>query len=380
MKIDTLANHFQIDAPKADNEPLVPPIYQSVKFTFDGFAKVKDLFEGRRDGYFYSRYKNPTVKQLEQLLAQAQGTESGLATGSGVAAISTALLSLLKSGDQIVYFIESYRPTRTIIENILGKFGVKGVKLSLDDMNGIENAFKQEETKFVIWESPTNPQLKTPNNRKIIQLAKEFGVTSILDNTFAGFHKNRDLDVDLYIHSLTKYACGHGDAMGGVILGSHSLIKTIHKDACELGPVLDPNSAYLILRGMKTYQLRYERQSQNASKLASWLSEQEPVEKVFFPTPNECSKDEDLGTVLMFNLKDKEKAIEDVIDKLQLFTLSASLGSTESLVAPALYFYGGDLNPEQREKANLDRTSIRLSLGIENCDDLIQDLQQALHL
>ena len=379
MKLDTLTNHFRAPQLAAENRPLVPPIYQSVKFTFDKLSQVEELFAGDRKGYFYSRYKNPTVQQLEELLAKAQGTEAGLATSSGVGAISTTLFSLMKSGDQIVYFIESYRPTRLLIENTLSKFGVKGIKLSLDDIDGIEAAFKDSKTKFAIWESPSNPQVKVPDNGSIIDLAKKHKVCTILDNTFAGFHKNRDLDVDIYLHSLTKYAGGHGDVMGGVILSSDEIIQKIFVEAIEIGPVLDPHAAFLILRGMKTYQLRYDRQAENTKSIALWLSQQDFIERVFYPGFNqEQNPDSDFGTVVMFNLKDKSRKIEGIVDKLELFQLSASLGSTESLVAPALFFYGGDLSEAQRKKAGLDETSIRLSLGIEDCSDLIEDLKKAL--
>ena len=381
MKLETLCNHQKPPILDPENRPLNTPIYQSVKFTFDKLSQVKELFTGERNGYFYSRYKNPTVEQLEQLLARAQNCEQGLACGSGVSAISTTLLSLLNQGDQVIYFIESYRPTRLIIEKILGKFGVSGVKLSLDDISGIEAAMKDPKTKLVIWESPSNPQVKVPDNESIVRLAKEHQVTTVLDNTFAGFHKNQDLEIDIYLHSLSKYAGGHGDVMGGVILSSRETIEKIHEYAVELGPVLDPHSAFLILRGMKTYQLRYDKQVENTSKVAHWLKKQDSIENIFYPEFTSPSREgQDFGTVLMFNLKDKSFNIERFIDRLNLFQLSASLGSTESLVAPALLFYGEDLSDAQREKAGIDHTSIRLSLGIEDCDDLIQDLKLGLRL
>ncbi|SMF76375.1 trans-sulfuration enzyme family protein [Pseudobacteriovorax antillogorgiicola] len=380
MNLETLTNHFQLDPIPHDNRPLVSPIYQSVKFTFPKLADVKGLFEGQRPGYFYSRYRNPTVFELEQLLAKAQGTEAGLATSSGVGAISTALFSLLRQGDKIIYFIESYRPTRILIEKTLKKFGVEGIKLSLDDLDQINEAAALPETRFMIWESPTNPQLKVPNNKELVAIAQRHQLTTILDNTFAGFHKNQDLDVDLYIHSLTKYAGGHSDVMGGALLGREPVIREIFEHAVEIGSVLDPHAAFLILRGMKTYRLRYERQAQNALALAVWLQEQAQVGDVFYPGLDYL-KDQlptDGGTVVMFNFKNKSSSLEAFIDGLKLFTLSASLGSTESLVAPALYFYGMDLSEDQRQRARLDQTSVRLSLGIESIEDLKSDIAQSL--
>ena len=350
MDIDTFSNHQKAPELASDNHALVPPIYQSVKFTFDKMSQMKELFEGKRPGYFYSRFKNPTVDQLEQLLAKAQGTEMGIATSSGVAAISSCLFSLLKSGDKIVYFIESYKPTRILIEKILAKFGVEGIKLSLDDLDQMESAFQDQDCRYVIWESPTNPQVKIPQNQRIIELAKKHGVRTILDNTFAGFHKNRELDIDIYIHSLSKYASGHGDVMGGVILSRKQIIDEMFHDTVEIGSCLDPHAAYLILRGMRTYQLRYDKQAASAQTVAQWLTEHPKVEEVFYPGISAQPQKIDNGTVLMFNLKDKESGVESIIDRLKLFTLSASLGSTESLAAPALYFYGGDLSPNKESK------------------------------
>ncbi len=374
MKDITLTNHYPPIILESDNRPLVNPIHVSVKYTFNKMSDIRDLFSRKRQGYFYSRFKNPTVDELERLLAQLQGVEAGIATASGVAAISSCLISLLQAGDQVVYFIESYKPTRYLIEKILKKFGVVGIKLSIDDHQGIEQAFANSKTKVCIFESPTNPQLKLADIPFISQKAQEHGVTTILDNTFAGFHKNRDCGIDYYIHSLTKFANGHGDAMGGIILGNQQRIEQIFIDTVELGPTLDPQAAALILRGMKTYSLRYERQVLNAVAVAKYLRDHPLIDELCYPD----SQKPDGGTVICFNFKDKSTNMDRFIEGLEVFQLCASLGSTESLVAPVLFFYGGDLSSEEQRIAGIDSTSIRLSLGIEDISDLIADLQRAL--
>lgn len=374
MKDLTLTNHHPPRTLAKGNRPLVSPIQVSVKYTFDKMSDIRDLFTKKREGYFYSRFKNPTVDELERLLAKMQGEEAGLATASGIAAISSCLISLLRSGDQVVYFLESYKPTRYLIEKILKKFGVVGIKLSLDDHQGIARAFADEKTKVCIFESPTNPQLKVADVPFITKTAKDHDVITILDNTFAGFHKNKNCGVDYYIHSLTKFANGHGDSMGGVVLASHENIDRIFMDFVELGPTLDPQAANLILRGMRTYSLRYERQVENAVAVARFLRQHPLVGDVNYPDDHEI----DSGTVICFNFKEKATRIDDFLDNLEIFQLCASLGSTESLVAPVIFFYGGDLSEEERKIVGIDPSSVRLSLGIEDKDDLIKDLSSAL--
>ncbi|MFY7929762.1 MAG: trans-sulfuration enzyme family protein, partial [Oligoflexus sp.] len=373
---ETLCNHLDHNLLPPDNYPLSTPIYQSVKFCMESFDELKRVFRGEREGYFYSRHGNPTVRQLEKLLAQLQGTEAGWATSTGVSAITGTLLHLLTSGDRLVYFIESYRPTRAFAERHLKKMGVKLTKLSIDDHEGIQTALRLPDTKVVLFESMSNPQLKAPPFELITEEARRNQVITILDNTFAGFQAFGAVEVDLYIHSLTKYASGHGDVMGGVILGRKAMIDSLEETLILLGATLDPHAAFLILRGMKTYHLRRRQQCANALELARWLEAHPKVDRVQYPgLPQhpqhaffrECYQD--YGTMILFNLKDKHQSLDDVVASGRLFKLAASLGATESLMTPALFFFAGDLTDEERSRAGIDRTSLRLSIGIEAVED-----------
>ncbi|MFW7380713.1 MAG: trans-sulfuration enzyme family protein [Oligoflexus sp.] len=375
---------LSITLPPPDNQPVCQPVFHSVKYTMPSMEELRRLFRGERQGYFYSRYSNPTVEQLEKTLAAWQGCEAGIAVASGVAAIATVLLSQLSQGAHIVYFIESYRPTRLFIESILHRYGVSSSRISIHDHDAIRQAFCPE-TKLVIFESPTNPQLKAAPIDLITSTAKKFGSLVVMDNTFAGFHNHHRDDIDLYLHSLTKYACGHSDALGGAILGRKGLIALIRETEILTGPSLDPQAAYLILRGLKTYRLRYEKACQTALEVARWLETQDKVEQVFYPgLPSHpdyqrfLGQQKDFGGVLMFNLKNKSCSIDKILDHCQRFHVLASLGSVESLIAPVLYFYGGDLNPEERQRACIDHTSLRLAIGLDEPEVLMSELKELL--
>lgn len=382
---ETLCNHLDHDWLRADNYPLSTPIFQSVKFCIESFDELKRVFRGEREGYFYSRHGNPTVHQLEKLLAELQGTEAGWATSTGIAAITGTLLGLLQAGDRLVYFIESYRPSRVFAEQTLRRYGVKLSRLSMRDHEGIKAALALPDTKVVLFESMSNPQLQAPPIELIVEEAQKRGICTVLDNTFAGFQQFKDLPIDLYVHSLTKFASGHGDVMGGIVLGSRQRIAHLNESMTQLGATLDPHAAYLILRGMKTYHLRRRQQVANAEALALWLERHPAVESVQYPGlashPQQAffkERYDDCGSMLLVSLKNKKVDLERVVTEGRLFKLAASLGSTESLITPALFFFGGDLSPSERVQAGLDQSSIRLSIGIEALEDLKADLEQLL--
>jgi cystathionine beta-lyase/cystathionine gamma-synthase len=209
----------------------------------------------------------------------------------------------------------------------------------------------------------------------------------VMDNTFAGFHNHHRDDIDIYLHSLTKHANGHSDVLGGIILGPKKLLRKIRHFQTLLGPSLDPHAAYLILRGLKTYDLRYERVCQTAMKVAIWLQNHPKVEQVFYPgLPTHPDhkrflvQQKDFGGVLMFNLKNKRINLDTILDRCRVFHVLPSIGSTESLIVPATYFYGLDLSPDERQKACIDESSLRLSFGLESAEVLIAELEQLLTL
>jgi cystathionine beta-lyase/cystathionine gamma-synthase len=385
MKNNTLVNHPPAVPLAPDNRPLVAPIYQSVKFSFDDTDETLRYLRGEREGFFYSRTSNPTLKQLQLLLAELQGRDDCLLTGSGVATIAASLLSLCKHGDHILGFVESYGPTRYIVQHLLAKFGVAHTLLSIEDLAGIESLLRDKPTRLVVFESPTNPVTKIADIRHLTTHARRAGALTVLDNTFAGFHNHGAYDIDIFLHSLTKYASGHGDVMGGAIIARSELIAGMRKDIVSMGPTLDPHAAFLIQRGMRTYFLRYERQCANALSASQFLQRHPRVKQVFYPGleghPQHLlarRQMSDFGTVVTIELDGGYEQGARFAESLQLFSISASLGSAESLVMPPQLLGGGEYTPAQRAASRITRGTVRLSIGLEDAEDLVRDLEQAL--
>ena len=385
MKNNTLVNHPPTVPVAPDNRPLVAPIYQSVKFSFDDTGETLRYLRGERAGFFYSRTSNPTLQQLQLLLAQLQGRDDCLLTGSGVATIAASLLSLCKQGDHILAFVESYGPTRYIVQHLLAKFGVVHTLLSIEDLGGIERVLRDTPTRLVVFESPTNPVTKIADIEHLTAHARRAGALTVLDNTFAGFHNHGAYDIDIFLHSLTKYASGHGDVMGGAIIARGELIGQMRKDIVSMGPTLDPHAAFLIQRGMRTYFLRYERQCSNALAVSSFLKDHRRVRRVFYPGLDGHPQHllarrqmSDFGTVVTIELDGGFEEGARFAEALQLFSMSASVGSAESLVMPPQLLAGHDYTPEQRAASLITRGTVRLSIGLEDVADLVQDLGQAL--
>lgn len=383
MKKSTRVNH-QPDVRLPDgNESLTSPIYQSVKFKFDSLEATMSR-EARESGFNYTRDSNPTTRQLELLAAEIQGAEAAVAVATGMAAIWMTMLANLRTGDRIVFFLESYRPTRIAIRKFLPRYGIEHSMVSVHDYEAIERELARDDSRMLLFESPTNPMLQIADIEKITEIARRHDVLTALDNTFAGLHNHGRYDIDYYIHSLTKYANGHGDTMGGIVIGSNERIQSIKPFATNMGPTLDPSAAFLILRGLKTYYLRFRQHSENALTIAQFLADRPDVSRVYYPGLSDdpghalaTEQMEDTGGVLGFELNaDKAKAAK-FIDSLSLFATTASLGSTESLVSPVRLFLGSDLSSDELERSNITDSTIRLAVGVEHVEDLIADLEGA---
>ncbi len=385
MKKPTRVNHPpEIELPPG-NRPLVGPIYQSVKFEFDTLEETERYLRGERPGFFYTRASNPTTRQLELLLAELQGRPDCLVTATGVGAIAQTLLALTKQGDHILCFVETYNPTRYLIRRLLGRFGVTHTMLSIEDLAGVERALAAQATRLVFFESPTNPVTKIADVAALTRLAHTAGALSVMDNTFAGFHQHGAYEVDVFIHSLTKYASGAGDVMGGAVIGRAELIRALRTDFGALGGALDPHAAYLILRGLKTYFTRYQAQCGSAGRIAQYLAQHPAVARVHYPgLPTHpqhalaAQQMQDFGTIVTLDLKGGAAAARHLADHLELFALAVSLGSTESLVVTAQMMAGRELSAEQHRISAITDGTVRLSIGLEDLDDLLQDLAQAL--
>jgi cystathionine beta-lyase/cystathionine gamma-synthase len=385
VKKRTRVTHLPDVTVPPDDRPLVAPIYQSVKFSFDDVAETQRYWSGQRPGFYYSRVSNPTLRQLELALAELQGRDACLVTGSGVAAIAMSLIGLLKSGDHVVYFAELYPPTRALVRRLLGRYGVTSTMLSVDDTAGLEQVLAATPTRLVLFESPTNPVLKVADIARITSIARAHGALTLLDNTLGGLHNHGEFEVDLYAHSLTKYASGHGDVMGGAVIARRELVEALREDATNLGPTLDPHAAYLILRGLKTYFLRWDAQCRNAMCIAEFLASRPEVARVRYPgLPGDpghalaARQMDGFGTLVTFDLAHGIEAGTRFAEALELFSIAASLGSTESLVVPPALQQPRNMTDEQRAWTGINAGTVRLSVGIEDGDDLLDDLRQAL--
>lgn len=385
MKKSTRVHHPPAVEVPAGNRPLVAPIYQTVKFEFDTLADTERHLRGERPGFFYTRTSNPTTRQLELLLAELQGREDCLVAASGVAAISQTLLALTKQGDHVLCFVETYNPSRYLIRRLLGRFGVNHTMLSIEDLAGVEQALGAQPTRLVFFESPTNPITKIADLSALTRLARGAGALTVMDNTFAGFHQHGGYDVDVFVHSLTKYASGTGDVMGGAVIARSELIRSMRSDFGAIGATLDPHAAFLILRGLKTYFVRYQAQSASAARLAVQLAAHPAVARVHYPgLPGHpqhalaARQMTDFGTIVSFDLRGGAAAARRFADALEFFALAASLGSTESLVVTSQMMGGRELSAEQQRMSAITEGTVRLSIGLEDPDDLQEDLARAL--
>jgi cystathionine beta-lyase/cystathionine gamma-synthase len=385
MQKETRVTHPpQVELPDG-NVSVVDPVFRSVKFTYPSI-EASLTKEAKEHGFDYTRDSNPTTRQLELLAAELQDRDDAIATASGMAAVWLATLGNLEAGDRIVTFVESYRPNRIMVRRFLPRLGVQFTLLSIHDHEAIERAFADERTKLVLFEAPTNPMLQVPDLAAIVTLAQKHDVRTVLDNTFAGLHNHGRFPIDLFVHSLTKYASGHGDVLGGIVIGEQKRIKALKPLAVNMGATLDPGAAFLIARGMKTYYLRHREHCANAASVARFLATRPEIERVYYPglpaDPGHAlaaKQMSDFGGVLSFDLRGAtQEQTWAFIDALELFVTTASLGSTDSLVCPVKLYFGTDLSAEEQALAQIKEGTVRLAVGIEHVDDLIADLARAL--
>jgi cystathionine beta-lyase/cystathionine gamma-synthase len=385
MKNTTRVNHPPVVPVPPDNHPVVAPIYQTVKFEFDSIDETLRALTGKRPGFFYSRVSNPTLRQLEMLLAELQGRDDCMVCASGVNAIAQTLIALTRSGDHVLCFIETYNPSRQVIRRLLERFGVRHTMLSIEDMDGIERVLSTTPTRLVHFESPTNPVLKIADIAAITGLAQRHGALTVLDNTFAGFHQHGEYPVDVFVHSLTKFASGAGDVMGGAVIARRELIEAMRPDWGLFGATLDPHAAFSLLQGLRTYFLRYRAQSAAALALAEMLRAHPEVEHLRYPGLDDHpqaalarAQMRDFGAVIAFEMRRGPEAGRRFAEALELFATAASLGSTESLVLPPQMIRPRDFDDQQLEQSGIRPGTVRLSIGLEDLDDLRADLLQAL--
>ena len=368
---------------------LAMPIYQTSTFIFDSAEQGGRRFALEEAGYIYTRLGNPTTTVLENKIAALEEGEAAVATSSGMGAISSTLWTVLKAGDHVVTDKTLYGCTFALMCHGLTRFGIDVTFVDTSNLDEVKNAIK-ENTRVVYLETPANPNLKIVDLEVLSKLAhKNPNTLVIVDNTFATpyMQKPLKLGADIVVHSVTKYINGHGDVIAGLVITNKELADQIRfvglKDMT--GAVLGPQDAYYIIRGMKTFEIRMERHCKNAKKVVEFLNKHPKIERVYYPglethPGHEIAKKQmkDFGAMISFELKGGFEAGKTLLNNLKLCSLAVSLGDTETLIQHPASMTHSPYTKEEREAAGITDGLVRLSVGLENVEDIIADLEQGL--
>ena len=368
---------------------LAMPIYQTSTFIFDSAEQGGRRFALEEAGYIYTRLGNPTTTVLENKIAALEEGEAAVATSSGMGAISSTLWTVLKAGDHVVTDKTLYGCTFALMCHGLTRFGIEVTFVDTSNLDEVKNAMK-ENTRVVYLETPANPNLKIVDLEALSKLAHTNPNTLVIvDNTFATpyMQKPLKLGADIVVHSVTKYINGHGDVIAGLVITNKELADQIRfvglKDMT--GAVLGPQDAYYIIRGMKTFEIRMERHCKNAKKVVEFLNKHSKIERVYYPglethPGHEIAKKQmkDFGAMISFELKGGFEAGKTLLNSLKLCSLAVSLGDTETLIQHPASMTHSPYTKEEREAAGITDGLVRLSVGLENVEDIIADLKQGL--
>ena len=380
----------QIHAGKDKNSAgaLCTPIYQTSTFEFDSVEQGGARFAGQEEGYIYSRLGNPTVARVEAILAELENGEATLCTASGMGAITSAIWSAVEAGDEIVASDTLYGCTYALLSHGITKFGVKVNFIDMADLDALKAALN-EKTKVVYLETPCNPTLKVIDIAEVSRIAHEYnpGIRVIVDNTFATPYLQRPLDLgaDTVVHSATKYLNGHGDVIAGVIVGKADYIATCRMFGVKdmTGAVMSPFNAFLMQRGLKTLDIRMDRHCANAMKVAKFLHDHPAVEKVYYPgledfegyeiAKKQMSKP---GAMMSIELKADRARVAAALNKLELCTIAVSLGDAETLVEHPASMTHSTYTAEELKASGISEGLVRISIGLEDPEDVIADFKK----
>lgn len=368
----------------------VSPIYQTSTFILPDFDKAVYLNQNIDQGFVYSRFGNPSVREFEEKIAYLEGAEDAVGTASGLGAISTAIMSLIKQGDHIIFGDVIYGCTFALFTKILPSFGIEYSIVDTTDVDAIKKAIRPN-TALVYVETPANPVLKISDIEEIAKMLKNYeGIKLVVDSTFASPYLQNPikLGADVVVHSATKYIGGHGNVTAGVIAGSKECM-----DRCRMpflqcfGAVMDPFGAWQLVNGMKTLAVRMEKHCENAMKVAKFLQQHDMVDKVYYPglpeNPGYAVAKKQMrgfGGMMSVDIKGGVDAVRTVMNNVKVFSLATSLGNVDSLIQHSPTMSHFDMTPEQRHAVGILDGQVRLSIGIEDAEDLIEDLDQALNL
>ncbi|MEJ5863702.1 methionine gamma-lyase [Pseudomonas farsensis] len=383
----TRAIHHGYD-PLSHGGALVPPVYQTATYAFPSVEYGAACFAGEAAGHFYSRISNPTLALLEQRMASLEGGEAGLALASGMGAITSTLWTLLRPGDELIVGRTLYGCTFAFLHHGIGEFGVKIRHVDLNDLQALKAAITPK-TRMIYCETPANPTMQLVDIAALVEAVRGHGLTVVVDNTYCTPYLQRPLELgaDLVVHSATKYLSGHGDITAGLVVGREALVDRIRLEGLKdmSGAVLSPHDASLLMRGIKTLALRMDRHCANAQQIAEFLLAQPQVELIrypglaCFPQHELASRQMRLpGGMIAFELKGGIEAGRRFMNALQLFARAVSLGDAESLAQHPASMTHSSYTPKERAEHGISEGLVRLSVGLEDIEDLLGDVQQAL--
>jgi methionine-gamma-lyase len=363
------------------------PIYQTSTFKFKNAQHGADCFSGASNGYIYTRIANPTIRALEKNIAGLENGYDGIATSSGMSAITTVYMALLGAGSHIISTASVYGPARGVLEQDFSRFNVEADFVNTADIKEIQSAIKSN-TKVLYVETPANPTMELTDIKACAEIAKKHNLVLVVDNTFATpyLQKPLDLGADVVLHSVTKFINGHADIVGGIVITKEKeLYKKIRHSMVYMGCNMDPHQAYLVLRGVKTLSLRVERNQENAIKVANYLEKHPKISWIKYPGLKshpqfDLAKTQmkGFGSMISFGVKGGLEAGRKLMDNVHLATLAVSLGGVETLIQHPASMTHAAVNKEDKLKAGITDDLVRFSVGIEDVNDIINDLEQAL--
>lgn len=363
------------------------PIYQTSTFAFENADHGAACFSGESDGYIYTRIGNPTIGVLENIVADLEGGFGGIAAGSGMGAVNIIYFGLLNSGDHIVSSAAVYGPSRVVMEQHYSRFGVESTYVNTSDIEAVKNAIRSN-TRMLFIETPANPTIDITDLKACAALAQENNLILVVDNTFCSpyLQKPLDLGADVVFHSMTKFINGHADIVAGMVVAkTEALYKTLRSTMINLGCNMDPHQAYMVIRGLKTLGIRIERAQQNAMKIADYLEQHPKVKWVKYPgLPSHphyklaLDQMKGPGCMISFELKGGFEAGKRLMDHVQLALLAVSLGGVETLIQHPASMTHSKMTHESKLKAGISDGLVRYAVGIEDVEDLLKDLDQAL--
>ncbi len=383
---DTLAIHAA--GQEDQNQALNSPIYMTSTFTFTDLQQAEDTFSFKRRAYVYTRGGNPTINLFEQRLATLENGVDGVAFSSGMAAISSVILSFSGAGDSVLAHRNLYGSTFGFLNHLIAKYGINTDFIDMTDLNNVERSITPN-TRVMFLETPTNPALEIIDIEGLCAIAHSKGIKVVVDNTFATpvFQKPLDFGADVVLHSATKYISGHGDVVGGVATSKDFdyIQKLKFGYMCELGGVISPFSAWLLLRGMKTLGLRMERHERNATAIAEFLRKRKEIEKTSYPGFEDhpghklaARQMEGFGGIISFELCGPKENAEKFVQGLKLIKLAVSLGDAETLVEVPAMMTHRDYPEEELHRFGFSSKTVRISAGLEHHSDLLEDIEDAL--